>query len=206
MSRFFKGSKPGLLPRNNSIDRSLNPTTSPGISGTTQQCQPCQSQDSASRAGGAQSTRDEDLEAPSSPVNEKGVVTYPEGGLQAWLVVLGSFSGMTASFGYMNTIGIYQAYLAQHQLSEYSESTIGWVFSVYIFLTFFCGVQIGPIFDAKGPRVLIAVGSVFLLLSEFLLGVCTSKPYHPPIMQHVANDGHRVLALHHRLRRPRRRR
>lgn len=29
-------------------------------------------------------------------------VTYPEGGLQAWLVVLGSFSGMLAAFGLMN--------------------------------------------------------------------------------------------------------
>ena len=29
--------------------------------------------------------------------------TYPEGGLKAWLVVLGSFCGMMASFGFMAT-------------------------------------------------------------------------------------------------------
>ena len=29
--------------------------------------------------------------------------TYPEGGLRAWLVVLGSFSGMTACFGLLNS-------------------------------------------------------------------------------------------------------
>jgi hypothetical protein len=29
--------------------------------------------------------------------------TYPEGGLKAWSVVLGSFSGMMASFGFMAT-------------------------------------------------------------------------------------------------------
>jgi hypothetical protein len=29
--------------------------------------------------------------------------TYPEGGLRAWSVVLGSFSGMMASFGFMAT-------------------------------------------------------------------------------------------------------
>jgi hypothetical protein len=28
---------------------------------------------------------------------------YPEGGLRAWLVVFGSFSGMMAAFGFMNT-------------------------------------------------------------------------------------------------------
>ncbi|EMC98719.1 hypothetical protein BAUCODRAFT_65822 [Baudoinia panamericana UAMH 10762] len=74
----------------------------------------------------------------------------------------------------MNTIGIYQAYLATHQLANYSESTIGWIFSLYVFLSFFCGLQIGPIFDARGPRMLIAAGTVFLLLSIFLLGICTS--------------------------------
>ncbi|KAI9855849.1 MAG: hypothetical protein M1830_006440, partial [Pleopsidium flavum] len=31
-------------------------------------------------------------------------VTYPEGGLRAWLVVFGSFCGMMAAFGMMNTL------------------------------------------------------------------------------------------------------
>ena len=66
---------------------------------------------------------------------------YPEGGLRAWLVVLGSFLGMTASFGYMNTIGVYHAYVAHNQLEGYSESSIGWVFSTYIFLSF---LQVNP--------------------------------------------------------------
>jgi hypothetical protein len=56
---------------------------------------------------------------------------YPEGGLRAWLVVLGSFCGMLASFGFMNTIGVFQTYLSNNQLKEYNDSTIGWIFSVY---------------------------------------------------------------------------
>jgi hypothetical protein len=32
-------------------------------------------------------------------------VTFPEGGLRAWLIVLGSFLISTASFGYPNTFG-----------------------------------------------------------------------------------------------------
>lgn len=80
---------------------------------------------------------------------------------------------MVASFGYMNTIGIYEAYLNTNQLSSYDQSTTGWVFSVYVFLSFFCGVQIGPIFDAKGPRLLVLSGTILLLLSIFLMGVCT---------------------------------
>ncbi|KAF2753139.1 MFS general substrate transporter [Pseudovirgaria hyperparasitica] len=100
-------------------------------------------------------------------------ITYPEGGLRAWLVVFGSFCGMFASFGMMNTQGVFQAYLFEHQLSEYSESAIGWIFSVYTFLSFFCGIQIGPIFDAKGPRLLIFSGSVLIVLSMLLFSFST---------------------------------
>ena len=87
---------------------------------------------------------------------------YPEGGLRAWLVILGSFSGMTASFGILNSAGTFQAYLSTHQLIDESPSAIGWIFSLYAFLTFFCGVQIGPVFDAYGPRWLVFAGTVCL--------------------------------------------
>ena len=98
--------------------------------------------------------------------------TYPEGGLAAWLVVFGSFSGMVASFGVLNTVGTFQAYLSTHQLAKHSPSSIGWIFSIYAFLTFFCGVQIGPVFDAKGPRWLVAAGSLFLFAG--MMGVAES--------------------------------
>ena len=93
--------------------------------------------------------------------------TYPEGGLMAWMVVYGSFSGMTASFGLMNTIGTYQAYLGTHQLAHLDPSTTGWVFSFYTFLSFFCGVQVGPFFDSKGPRALVAAGTLCLVVGVF---------------------------------------
>ncbi|KAJ5551578.1 hypothetical protein N7535_000477 [Penicillium sp. DV-2018c] len=99
--------------------------------------------------------------------------TYPEGGLEAWLVVLGSFLGLFGSLGLVNTIGTFQAYLQTHQLKEYSSGTIGWIFGMYPFLTFFCGVQIGPIFDARGPRLLVFIGSVFEMAMIILVGFCT---------------------------------
>ena len=101
--------------------------------------------------------------------------TYPEGGLRAWLVVFGSFSGMTASFGLLNSAGTFQAYLSTHQLAQESTSAIGWIFSIFAFLTFFCGVQIGPVFDAYGPRWLVFVGTVLLLGGLMGLAESTSK-------------------------------
>lgn len=122
-----------------------------------------------------------DIHQPSPPRSQDSALElgqeYPEGGLKAWAVVFGSFCGMLASFGTINTIGTYQAYLSTHQLSEYSEGTISWIFSLYVFLSFFCGVLIGPVFDAKGPRFLVLSGSICLVASMMLLGVCMSS-YH----------------------------
>ena len=101
--------------------------------------------------------------------------TYPEGGLCAWLVVLGSFSGMVASFGNLNSAGTFQAYLSTHQLVQENPSAIGWIFSIYAFLTFFCGVQIGPVFDAYGPRWLVFAGSVLLFGGMMGVAESTSK-------------------------------
>lgn len=99
---------------------------------------------------------------------------YPEGGTRAWLVVLGSFSGMVAALGIMNTIGVYESYLARHQLASYSTSSIGWILSIYVFLAFGAGLVIGPIFDVHGPRWLLFAGSILIILATFLLGVCTA--------------------------------
>ena len=101
--------------------------------------------------------------------------TYPEGGLRAWLVVYGAFSAMTASFGLMNSIGTFQAYLSTHQLANVDPSTLGWVFSIYTFLAFFCGIQIGPFFDAKGPRALVVAGTVCMVGGTFGIAESTSK-------------------------------
>ena len=122
-------------------------------------------------------------EVPSNPATASRVSTdaygntYPEGGRQAWLCVLGSFCGLMAALGMMNTLGTYQAYLSTHQLQHETESTIGWIFGIYAFLSFFCGIQIGPVFDAKGPRWLVRAGSVLMLASHLIMGVCT-KYWH----------------------------
>jgi MFS family permease len=85
------------------------------------------------------------------------------------------------ALGMMNTIGTYHAYISTHQLSPSAsasttttESSLGWVFGLYAFLAFFAGIQIGPIFDAYGPRHLVLAGSLLLLLSQLLLGLCVA--------------------------------
>ena len=83
----------------------------------------------------------------SSPYLEKETYTdFPEGGVKAWSVVLGAWCAMTASMGICNTIGFLQAWLTTHQLADYTEAQISWIFSIFSFLLFFGGVQVGPIY------------------------------------------------------------
>jgi len=68
-----------------------------------------------------------------------------------------------------------------------------------VFLSFFCGVQIGPIFDAKGPKLLILVGSILLCASMLLLGFCTRKLLIPLAPFDSNTQTHTPLTLHCRI-------
>jgi hypothetical protein len=110
---------------------------------------------------------------------------FPEGGLRGWSVVVGSFCGSFSVFGIINSTAILLEYFSTHQLKDYTPSQIGWIFGLSLFLTFFCGAPIGPIFDAYGPRVLVFCGSVLLVASMFLLGLCTRKCPYP--ISHISS-------------------
>jgi len=72
----------------------------------------------------------------------------------------------------MNSIGVYQSWIATHQLAGVSPQAIGWIFSFYTFFSFFAGLFLGPIFDAKGPRAISFVGGTLLILMYLGLGLC----------------------------------
>ncbi|KAK7221625.1 hypothetical protein V2G26_009628 [Clonostachys chloroleuca] len=98
---------------------------------------------------------------------------FPEGGLRSWICVLGSFIGLVGSMGILNSIGTLQSYLERNQLRDYQPGQIAWIFGVFNFLTFFFGLQIGPIFDARGPRYLLLLGTAFIFGCLISLGFCT---------------------------------
>ncbi|KAL2833840.1 major facilitator superfamily domain-containing protein [Aspergillus cavernicola] len=97
----------------------------------------------------------------------------PDGGLQAWLVVLGSWCAMVPSMGLLNTIDVLHAWTATHQLTGYSESQIGWVFGTYAFFLYFGAAQIGPIFDSKGVLPVVVPESIGLIVSIFCFSEST---------------------------------
>ncbi|KAJ5354322.1 hypothetical protein N7541_006886 [Penicillium brevicompactum] len=79
-----------------------------------------------------------DLNPASETLETRKNDNYPEGGLQAWSVVVGAWCAMIPSMGLLNSLGILHAWTSTHQLKEYSESSIGWIFGAY---GFFCTSQ-----------------------------------------------------------------
>lgn len=97
---------------------------------------------------------------------------YPEGGMAAYLVVFGSFCAIMGGLGLMNSIGIYQSWISTHQLHDVDDGKLAWIFGLFNFMVFFCGIQIGPVFDVHGPTWLMAA-SVVLYVAVFVsIGFC----------------------------------
>ncbi|KAL0939628.1 oxalate formate antiporter [Colletotrichum truncatum] len=99
-------------------------------------------------------------------------LSYPEGGKDAWLVVAGAWCAMIPSMGLLNTLAVLQAWVVEYELHGLSESTIGWIFSTYAFFLYFCGAQVGPIFDAHDAKFLVVPGCIGIVASVMLLSVC----------------------------------
>ena len=93
-------------------------------------------------------SKEESLLSPISPVSpntlEKSIVesnnkphNFPEGGLKAYMTVLGAFMVFACTFGRMSAFGTYQAWYASHQLEHLSASTISWIGSLQYCVFFF---------------------------------------------------------------------
>jgi hypothetical protein len=129
------------------------------------------------KSTGTRNSIQQPLERDSSilPILSEDELTYPEGGLRAWLVIFGCWCGMFASLGLISTLGSFQTYYLENTLSANTPSQVGWIFSTFTFLTFGCSLYIGPLFDYYGPRLIIFIGSLLLTIMMFSLPYCKRK-------------------------------
>ncbi|KAL8777577.1 MAG: hypothetical protein Q9194_002472 [Teloschistes cf. exilis] len=97
----------------------------------------------------------------------------PDGGLHAWLVVLGGFLTYFATFGLLNSFGIFQLYYQENILRNTPASTISWIGSIQLFLLFIGGIVVGPIFDSYGSRSLLICGTLIYVLSVMFTSLST---------------------------------
>lgn len=100
----------------------------------------------------------------------------PDGGLQAWLVVVGAWCVSFCSFGWLNSIGVFQQYYQTELLRGHSSSTIAWIPSLQIFFMMGMGPVVGSLYDHFGPRWLILGGSILHVFGIMMASI--SKEYY----------------------------
>ncbi|KAK5743502.1 MFS sugar transporter [Elasticomyces elasticus] len=110
----------------------------------------------------------------------------PDGGLQAWLCVLGGFCVLFCSFGWINCIGVFQEYYQTHQLSQYNPSTVSWISSLEAFFMFAGGPIIGKLYDNYGPRWLL-LGGTFLHVFGLMMTSLATEYYQFLLAQGVCS-------------------
>lgn len=90
---------------------------------------------------------------------------FPEGGKQSYLVLFGSFTALTFTFGLFNSLGVIETYVSENQLADVPSSTVSWIFSVMLFVNFLTLVFSGVYFDRNGSRLLVLLGWLLTVVS-----------------------------------------
>lgn len=98
----------------------------------------------------------------------------PDGGLQAWLQVLGSWVTLVATWGLVNAFGVFQAYYETTLLASSTSSSISWIGSLQAGLMLLVGVVTGPLYDAGHFRQLLVSGLFLIVLGQFMTSLATT--------------------------------
>ncbi|KAJ7763161.1 major facilitator superfamily domain-containing protein [Mycena maculata] len=134
----------------------------------------------------AESTNEKALTSLEPPVNP--TVVIPDGGLQAWATVAGSFLIMFCGFGYSSSFGVYQDFYVRTYLLESSPSAISWIGSVNIFIVLSGGLIAGRLHDRGYFYWLMYGGSFVMALSLFLLSLARPNRFYEVFLaQGIAN-------------------
>ncbi|KAH4055415.1 hypothetical protein HBI37_021500 [Parastagonospora nodorum] len=95
----------------------------------------------------------------------------PNGGLKAWLQVLGSWMLFFNTWGILNTFGVYQTYYESGVLFKTTSSNIAWIGSIQALAMLATGAFAGPLYDRGYFRWLLIVGSLGVVLGHMLLSL-----------------------------------
>ncbi|KAH7395558.1 MFS monocarboxylate transporter-like protein [Cadophora sp. MPI-SDFR-AT-0126] len=102
--------------------------------------------------------------------------TQSEFNFRSILVLIGSFSAMFCTVGFVNAFGVFQEYYSTNFLSNKSASDISWLGSFNLFCMFGGTIVVGYLNDKYGPRILLPTGPVIIVFAIFMTSLC--KQYY----------------------------
>ena len=114
---------------------------------------------------------DEKASVESAPIAQDDQ-SIPNGGIVAWLQVLGSFFMLFNVSGIINSFGVFQSYYEDDVLKNENPSRIAWIGSFQACLILFVGALTGPLFDMGYFRYMLAIGTFMGVLSLMMTSLC----------------------------------
>ncbi|KAI0072189.1 MFS general substrate transporter [Panus rudis PR-1116 ss-1] len=110
-------------------------------------------------------------EVPSEPEPE-----IEEGGVKAWMTIVGGWLAIFASFGYANAFGVYQDLYTRENAA--SASRISWIGSTQLFFLIATGLPAGKLFDLGYFRHTVITGAILYVFSIFMLSLAHPDKYY----------------------------
>ncbi|PCH34806.1 MFS general substrate transporter [Wolfiporia cocos MD-104 SS10] len=114
-------------------------------------------------------------------------LTISDGGLRAWLAVLGGYLVIFSTFGYSNSFGVYQDYYTLHGSS--SSSDISWIGSLQLCLMFAVGLPAGRLFDRGYFRTTSVAGTLLYSFSLFMLSLASPQKFYQLLLSQGVGMG-----------------
>lgn len=97
---------------------------------------------------------------------------FPDKGLHSYLVVLGAFLNFIPTLGLFNASAALQNYISYDILPHEPTSSIGWIFSVFSFVSFAANLFTSPMYNYVGAKKLGIIGTVFFSVGLFCFSCC----------------------------------
>lgn len=108
-------------------------------------------------------------------------VSAPDGGLDAWLTVLGCFLAFFSSFGFVTGFGVFQSYY-ESILPESSPDDISWIGSFQLWCITGLAIPSVILNAHAGPHVTLAVGTFFTVFGVMMASLSTK--YYQFLLSH----------------------
>ncbi|KAF2270995.1 MFS general substrate transporter [Lojkania enalia] len=114
---------------------------------------------------------DEEQQDRDSPAGD-ALPPPPDGGLHAWLKVLGGFLIYINIWGFTLAYGAFQNYYQHAFLSSSDPSAISWIGTIQAWLLITIGILSGPLFDLGFFRSMLYVGNFLVVFGVMMLSLC----------------------------------
>lgn len=111
----------------------------------------------------------------------------PDGGMWAYMAILGGWLVEFTTFGYSTSFGIFQDYYTV--TSSSSSSNISWIGSIQLFLFSAGGLPAGWLFDAGYSRYIFISGSLLFSFCIFMLSLANTHQYYQLLLSQAIGMG-----------------